>query len=94
MAPCVFALMSLVFILSPSEFLAIAREVQIGVPRFAKGNFAPLPKMSQVACRHMQDLACRIAPKPLRFVGIRFGNLRIIHDIFLLEIHCFTRTSR
>ena len=78
--------MSLVLIRPPGELLAIAGGVQIGVPRFAEGNFPPLPKMSQFARRHMQDLACLITPKPLPFAGIRFGNLQIIHDVFLRTI--------
>ena len=68
----------------PNELLAIMGGVQIGVPRFTEDNLAPLPKMSQVARRHMHDLACLITPQPLPFAGIRlgFGNLRIIHDLF------------
>ena len=92
--PGAFALMSLVLIRPPGELLAIGGRVQIGIPRFAEGNLAPLPKMSQIARRHLHDLACLITPQPLPFAGIRLGNLRIIHGIFLLEIHCFTRTSR
>ena len=75
--------MSLVFFRPPGELLAITGGVQIGVPLFSEGNFALLPKMSQVARRHLQDLACRITPQPLCFAGIRIGNLRLIHDIFL-----------
>ncbi len=76
--------MSPIFIRSPGELLAIASDAQIGVPRFAEGNFSLLPKMTQVTCRHLQDLACLITPQPLRVVGIRLRNLRIIHGIFLV----------
>ena len=60
--PGAFALMSLVLIRPPGELLAIGGRVQIGIPRFAEGNLAPLPKMSQIARRHMQGLACLITP--------------------------------
>ena len=33
----------------PSDLFAIAGGVKIGVPRFAEGNLAPLPEMSQIA---------------------------------------------
>ena len=49
--------MSPIFIRSPGELLAIASDAQIGVPRFAEGIVAPLPKMSQVARRQLQDLS-------------------------------------
>ena len=49
--------MSPIFIRSPGEMFAIAGGVKIGVPRFAEGIVAPLPKMSQVARRQLQDLS-------------------------------------
>ncbi len=65
-----FALMRLFILRTPGEFLAIAGGVQIGIPRFAEGNLALLPKMTQVTRRHTQDLASLITPQPLRVVGI------------------------
>ena len=84
--PGAFALIGLVLIRPPRELLAIESGVQIGVPRLAEGNLAPLPKMSQFACRHLHDLAYLITPQPLPFAAIRLGNLRIIHDLFLVAI--------
>ena len=84
--PGPFALTSLIFIRPPGQLLAIRSGVQIGIPRFAEGNLAPLPKMSQVAGRHLQNLASLVTPQPFVFAGIRFGNLRIIHDLFLIAI--------
>ncbi len=69
-----YALTIPLFIRSPSgELLAIAGDVQTGVPRFAEGNLAPLPKMTKVTRRLTQDLACLITPQPLPVTGIRFG---------------------